>query len=74
MSEEKSNESVQEQTKIENKVPETLNHEQALTVLINAARIGQEKGAYSLEEAELISKAIKTFVVLVPDGPQQSGN
>lgn len=55
-------------------IPETLNHEEALTVLINAARIGQEHGAYSLEEAELISKAVKLFVTVQPtEGPQSSG-
>jgi hypothetical protein len=48
---------------------ETLTHSQALTVLINAARIGQEKGVYTLEEAEFISKAIKVFIVPV-EGPQ----
>jgi hypothetical protein len=44
--------------------PEVLNDEQALVVLINAARIGQSKGIYSLEEAELISKSIRHFTTL----------
>lgn len=38
-----------------------LNQNQAINVLIQAARIGQSKGAYTLEDAELISKAIKLF-------------
>jgi uncharacterized protein YlxW (UPF0749 family) len=42
-------------------VPEELSEAQALIVLINAARIGQKAGIYSLEEAELISKAIRRF-------------
>ena len=56
-------------------IEENFTHEQALTVLINAVRIGQEKGAYTLEEAEIISKAIKVFISAapVPEGPQPSG-
>ena len=43
----------------------------ALLILVNAAKIAQSKGIYSLEEAELISKAIRAFTV--PPGPQPSG-
>jgi hypothetical protein len=39
-----------------------LNQSQAINVLIQAARIGQSKGAYTLEDAELISKAIRIFI------------
>jgi hypothetical protein len=39
-----------------------LNGQQALNVLIQAVRIAQGKGAYTLEDAEIISKAIKIFV------------
>ena len=35
---------------------------QAVNVLIQAARIAQSKGAFTLEDAELVSKAIKVFV------------
>jgi len=39
-----------------------LNPKQAINVLIQAARIGQSKGAYSLEDASLIMNAIKVFI------------
>ena len=39
-----------------------LNAKQAINVLIQAARIGQSKGAYSLEDAALIMNAIKVFI------------
>lgn len=38
-----------------------MNQDQALNVLISATRIAQTKGAYSLEDAELILKAIRVF-------------
>ena len=38
-----------------------LNGQQALNVLIQAVRIAQGKGAYTIEDAELISRAIKVF-------------
>ena len=33
-----------------------------MNVLIQAVRIAQGKGAYTIEDAELISRAIKVFV------------
>lgn len=39
-----------------------MNQSQAINVLIQAARIAQAKGAFTLEDAELVSKAIKVFV------------
>lgn len=39
-----------------------LTQEQALSVLIQAARLGQKAGAYSIEDAELIAKAIRVFI------------
>lgn len=39
-----------------------LNQSQAVNVLIQAARIAQSKGAFTLEDAELVSKAIRVFV------------
>jgi len=39
-----------------------LNQGQAVNVLIQAARIAQSKGAFTLEDAELVAKAIKAFV------------
>jgi hypothetical protein len=53
---------------------QTITHDQALTILINAARIGQEKGSYTLEEAELISKAVKIFTIPAQEGPIASTN
>jgi hypothetical protein len=38
-----------------------LTQAQAVNVLIQAARIAQSKGAFTLEDAELVSKAIKLF-------------
>ena len=51
-----------EQDKVQNAIPETLSQGEAISVLIQAAEIGQQKGIYSFEEAALIYKAIKTFV------------
>ena len=39
-----------------------LTQQQALNILIQAAKVGQSKGAYTLEEAELIAKSVKVFV------------
>jgi hypothetical protein len=39
-----------------------LNQSQAVNVLIQAARIAQGKGAFTLEDAELVAKAIRVFV------------
>jgi hypothetical protein len=47
-----------------------LNGQQALNVLIQAVRIAQQKGAYTLEDAEMISKAIKVFVPPTPAGEE----
>lgn len=35
--------------------------DQALNVLVQAVRIAQKRGAYELEEAETVLKAIKVF-------------
>jgi hypothetical protein len=40
---------------------ENLSPEHALIVLISAANHGQLKGAYNLDEAELIARAIRTI-------------
>ena len=47
-----------------------LNGQQALNVLIQAVRIAQGKGAYTIEDAELISRAIKVFVLPTPAGEE----
>jgi hypothetical protein len=46
--------------------PQELTQGQALNVLIQAVRIAQGKGAYTLEDAELVAKAIKVFVPPAP--------
>lgn len=45
-----------------NQNPQELTQAQAVNVLIQAARIAQSKGAFTLEDAELVSKAIKAFM------------
>jgi gamma-glutamyltranspeptidase len=39
-----------------------LNQAQAIDVLIQAVRLAQAKGAFTLEDAELVSRAIKVFI------------
>lgn len=41
---------------------EDLNQQQALNVLIKAAQVAQSKGAFTLDDAELVNKAIRTFI------------
>lgn len=43
-------------------VPAELNPQQAISVLIQAVNFAQSKGIYSLEDAEILSKAVKVFV------------
>jgi hypothetical protein len=50
--------------------PQELTQGQAVNVLIQAARIAQSKGAFTLEDAELVSKAIRVFV---PTNQSQDG-
>ena len=50
-------------------IPAELNQQQALQVLVDAARIAQSKGVFTLDDAELVNKAIKAFV---PKGPVSS--
>jgi hypothetical protein len=40
-----------------------LSQTDAIKVLIRAAQVGQEKGAYSLQEASLIHNAVATFMI-----------
>lgn len=39
-----------------------LNPQQALSVLIQGVQFAQSKGVFSLEDAELIAKAVRVFV------------
>jgi hypothetical protein len=50
--------------------PQELTQGQAVNVLIQAARIAQSKGAFTLEDAELVAKAIRVFV---PTNQPQDG-
>jgi hypothetical protein len=51
-------------------IPEKLTQQQALQVLVDAARVAQSKGIFTLDDAELVNKAIKAFVP--PAGPVPS--
>jgi hypothetical protein len=48
---------------MEQQVSPELNPQQALNVLVQAVKIAQSKGAYTLEDAEVIAKAVKVFAV-----------
>ena len=50
-------------------IPDQLNQQQALQVLVDAARIAQSKGLFTLDDAELVNKAIRAFL---PQGPVPS--
>lgn len=52
-------------------IPEFLSQQQALQVLVDAARVAQSKGIFTLDDAELVNKAIKAFV---PKGPVPSNS
>lgn len=52
-------------------IPTELNQQQALQVLVDAAKIAQSKGVFSLDDAELVNKAIKAFI---PKGPVASNS
>ncbi len=47
-----------------------LTQEQALGVLVQAAKVGQSKGAYTLEDAEIIARAIRVFTPKQEETPQ----
>jgi hypothetical protein len=51
-------------------IPEKLTQQQALQVLVDAARVAQSKGIFTLDDAELVNKAIKAFSA--PAGPVPS--
>lgn len=51
-------------------IPEKLTQQQALQVLVDAARVAQSKGIFTLDDAELVNKAIKAFTA--PGGPVPS--
>jgi len=63
-------ENAQEMTPQSIQIPEKLNQQQALQVLVDAARVAQSKGIFTLDDAELVNKAIKAFTA--PGGPVPS--
>lgn len=54
MSEEK------EETKVEDQV-KGLSQEQALNLLVQAVKLAQKRGAFELEETELLLQAVRVF-------------
>ncbi len=53
-------------------IPNELTQQQALEVLVSGVQVAQQKGAYNLQEAELISKACRVFIRPVPQEQTQS--
>ncbi len=41
---------------------EKLDQQTALNILVNAVHVGQSRGAWKLEEAEVLLKAIRVFM------------
>ena len=50
-------------------IPEVLTQQQALQALVDAARVSQSKGIFTLDDAELVNKAIKAFMPPSSTGP-----
>ena len=50
-------------------MPVSLTQQQAIQVLFDAVKIGQTKGIYTLDDAELINKAIRAFMPPVSQSP-----
>ena len=53
-------------------IPDKLDQNQALSILVQAAVFSQSKGIFALEDAEIISKAIRTFVIKKEDAPAET--
>ena len=45
------------------KLPESLNQQDALRVIVSAVQQAQSRGKYSVEEAEIMAKAVSNFQV-----------
>lgn len=48
-------------TQTATEIPENLTQQQAIGLLVQGVQIAQSRGAYNLNEAELIAKAIRAF-------------
>lgn len=51
--------------------PQELTQQQALELLVNGVQVAQRKGAFNLEEAELLAKACRVFVRQAPQVPTE---
>ena len=51
-----------------------MNQGQAVNVLIQAARIAQQKGAFTLEDAEMVAKAIKVSIPPVNENENETAD
>lgn len=49
--------------------PQDLTPQQALSVIIQGVQFAQTKGVYSLDDAELLAKAVRVFVNKPADAP-----
>ena len=52
-------------------IPEKIDQNTALSILVNAVHVGQSRGAWKLEETEVLLRAIRAFVRQSTD---ESGN
>ena len=50
-----------------------LTQEQSLNLLVQAVRVGQAKGAYSIEDAALLAQAIAVFTPPAEDKTEVTG-
>lgn len=49
-------------SEIDASIPDKLTQQEALAILIQGVNVAQSKGVYSLDDAALIAKAVRTFV------------
>ena len=56
-----SNESNIVDSRLQN-IPEKIDQNTALSILVNAVHVGQSRGAWKLEETEVLLRAIRAFV------------
>ena len=61
MSDNKNSENTGVDVRFQN-VPEQLDQNTALSILVNAVHVGQSRGAWKLEETEVLLRAIRAFV------------
>ena len=54
-------------------VPQELTQQQALELLVSGVQAAQQKGAYNLNEAELLARACRVFLRQQTQGPTPQG-